>query len=265
MSADAAAEADVRMPGFCNADFPCFATYQCTDMVSYVPVETRDCHSVCGPGACAGETCAQTGPAMTCPDATLCVPPTTATSPPLCAPNGDVNCIARDSGAGDAGGGPYAAPPQAACTAKELTDFVTNCNHGAPAACAAYVKAHNGCVSCLSESLGPYVQPTGDYDVAACLALVTGDSSPSGCAARRATLDACLAAACEGCGGHAPLGPDAMQALATCRASALATTCATTASADCAAVDAGPAAICYETDPDAYLMNVGAAFCASGG
>jgi hypothetical protein len=60
----------------CAADFPCRADYMfvCTGYDTYAAAENHDCHFTCGLGPCVGGTCSATGPNLTCPSGTRCLP-----------------------------------------------------------------------------------------------------------------------------------------------------------------------------------------------
>jgi hypothetical protein len=73
--ADAPSDAPIDGP-LCYADFPCEVLgekFSCDTAHSYVPLASRDCHAVCGPGPCSGGTCASSGPEVQCPGSTSCV------------------------------------------------------------------------------------------------------------------------------------------------------------------------------------------------
>lgn len=261
------AVADVA-PRKCNADFPCRGTYECSSATSYYPAETRDCHSVCGPGPCGGETCAQTGPSVECPDAMLCVSSHPSAASPACAPLGDPGCFPGDGGAVDAAG-PYASPAQSACAPQDITDFVASCLLTSNASkCSTFTSAHKACTSCLVGSrMGPIALETSGpgANVAGCLALATGDASPASCAAQRAATDACARGACSECGPLAPANVDPSAAIAACEANARTTSCSALAGAECDSVDAGAASVCYAGSLAEFVTQAGPLFCSSGG
>lgn len=118
-----------------------------------------------------------------------------------------------------------------------------------------YKSSHVACSACILGKLGPLTDGiTYGSNVPGCLALVTGDSSPTSCAARLVASEGCAREACATCST-----PDE---LASCEANARTGTCA--AFTECQPPDGGPTSICYETK-DPYIIDVGALFCSSGG
>jgi hypothetical protein len=116
----------------------------------------------------------------------------------------------------DASAGAWHPPrgPTSACTPEELEAYYAACfSTGATkASCAAFESdaGHASCTACMiteadAPALGPVLRwpnETVQADVAGCLALVDGDSGPSGCAAAMFAQQQCEYAACGFCFGQ---------------------------------------------------------------
>jgi hypothetical protein len=128
------------------------------------------------------------------------------------------------------------APPHAACTEAELDDLVADCfeSISTSTACDAFQTASPGCWSCMvtpdtDAMWGPIVASTitdlyyGNF--AGCIALRTGDQSPTGCGPRQQAARVCSEIACSG--AQCPTQTEReVEAVVQCTADALAGGCA---------------------------------------
>ena len=131
------------------------------------------------------------------------IPPPNPTS--VC---GQVNVCSPDL---DAGFTPAPMHPprviKGACTAQQVDDYFKSCL--TPSGnCATFTNANATCVSCLTSkdsdpTWGPAVTQTGNgglfFNAAGCIAVLTGDSSPSSCAQGMQEGSECAQASCEQC------------------------------------------------------------------
>jgi hypothetical protein len=106
-------------------------------------------------------------------------------------------------------------PPENSCTQQQLSDFYDACVSltGTMTKCTLLRQANVVCSQCLVSAAtdptwGPIVStPSWDFDIAGCVALVTGDASSTGCASAIAAARGCEDAACTTCEwtpGHDP-------------------------------------------------------------
>ncbi|HSQ65366.1 MAG TPA: hypothetical protein VLM85_19240 [Polyangiaceae bacterium] len=153
--------------------------------------------------------------------------------PPACPTPADVSTFTP----------PAFVPPavhKGACTSQQIQDLYVACfASSAPATtCQAFQQSNPGCMACVMtppSSPGPMVQQSASIvtlNVAGCVAIVTSDSSPTGCAARvQANLD-CEGAACD---AQCPVvDAQSLQLYEQCTQSAETGGCSTYAQAQCA-------------------------------
>lgn len=227
-------------------------------------------------GACGGDDSAQPGTDASTPDGTnlpdkskpqqdTYVPPDD-TGPP-CAP-GDVTAFK-----------PKWVPPIVnlnACTDVQISDFFTKCwsSTSTSAACNAWqgLAGNKTCLGCLqtdetANAYGAIVvhMGYGDVNVSGCLAVVLGDTTSSGCAAKDQSITECEQAACQ---PTCPVTDSAtLTTLTNCESAAGKGGCASYVSMACDLSDAGiqdsgmdPSA-CYGSDFPSYFANVAPILC----
>jgi hypothetical protein len=179
-----------------------------------------------------------------------------------------------DGGSGDAGFFGWEPPstPTSACTADQLNDYYNDCygSDASTSSCDSWSSTNEGCASCLlsnegeAGTYGPIVQ-LGDgwvyANVGGCIALVSGDTSPTGCGAAYWAAQSCEDIACASCSQD----PDEYLGCLQVAAGAV---CLPYANATCdISPDAGAdAAAIYDTCENqttfqGYVTTLGALFC----
>jgi hypothetical protein len=165
-------------------------------------------------------------------------------------------------------------PPSApadACTRAQVEQMYDACfaPSWTPAACQTFQQSASACASCIegpstAATWGPIVdeQSYTYLNVAGCIALFTGDSSPSGCAAKLQTASECEGAACANCPVTSDLDADVAE-LAACIVQADMTDCSTYKTAECDP-NAGGFAVCTNTTDFATLyFRLAPMFCSA--
>ena len=168
------------------------------------------------------------------------LPPDAAPPPPICPTPADVSSFTP----------PAFTPPvvhKGACTSQQIQDLYTACFSGSSTQCSTFTQANQTCASCVMttpQSPGPLVAvSTGiiELNIAGCVAIVTGDSSSTSCAARIQANQDCEGAACN---AQCPVSDSqSFQDYQKCIQTAEAGGCSKYAQAECA-LDAGASAQC---------------------
>ena len=166
-------------------------------------------------------------------------------------------------------------PPQDVCSPTQIADFYAKCldeNTAETTACQAFVTANGTCSKCIetnstASAYGPVVARQGvvSINIAGCIALVTGDKGPMGCAAKYQAADDCATQACE---ANCPIDendPATFTAYETCLGQAADGGCKAYDDALCT-VDGSPIAQCTDHDSfKEYYDAIAPLFCSAGG
>lgn len=252
-SSDAGPDASADVKQSCAVDFPCSASWACTDSTHWVGV-----HSVAKP-PCSGLTCEPTGETGVCDPGLECVSTTGASPVDRCAYGGLDGCLP-----GDAGGftptalGPVPAKQPNACDQTTIEQFWARCLDPTTydeASCTYWQNNHHDCATCLGPTLivAPSdVQnqyPTLVPNVGGCYALLGASTCAS---SDDANMQCAMAVCTKGC-------QDDPSAYAKCIQAARTTACASFPICD---ADAGSAyATCEPKTTKDFFIAFGEALC----
>jgi hypothetical protein len=151
------------------------------------------------------------------------------------------------------------------CSAQQIQDYIAICIDGTNTtiSCTAWATANATCNTCVysqdSDSIyaATIYMTTSQYiyaNVGGCIALLTGDSSDTGCGAKAWKATECEDSACSACMTDADYN--------TCTATSDTGTCATFVNAQCDLTDAGAASPCVVgTTPDESFTAVATVMC----
>ncbi len=166
----------------------------------------------------------------------------------------------------------WTAPPfippvvqKGSCTSQQIQDLFNACFSPTnnQTQCNSFQQANAACVSCAltkPQAPGPLVEGTAlvTLNIPGCIAIVTGDASPSSCAARLQTVDACEEAACA---AQCPVtDAQSFQQYVQCTQTAASGGCKTYVGAECA-IDGGAAGQCLVSDFQTGFMTLVPLFC----
>jgi hypothetical protein len=166
-------------------------------------------------------------------------------------------------------------PPQDVCSPTLVAEFYAKCLDETTAdtmACQAFVMANGTCAKCLetnagASAYGPVISAQGivSVNIAGCIALVTGDKGPMGCAAKYQAADDCATQACE---ANCPIDendPATFTAYENCLGQAAEGGCKAYQDALCK-VDGSPIAQCTDHQSfKEYYDAIAPLFCSAGG
>jgi hypothetical protein len=181
-------------------------------------------------------------------------------------------CTPSDVSISDLYWTPPATPNPTACTDTQIADYYTNCLPGSGTSCSTWesVQANADCATCLitqesASAWGPLIAVPNNVvyaNIGGCIALVTGDTSSTGCGALAWEASQCTDMACsDNCIGAAFTDYQA------CTQAARTGTCAPEVNAECDLSDAGAVNAACNLNASTFqdlFLSIGKVFCGGG-